>query len=481
MAKADDIKAKIRPSDIISKYVQLKPGGSGKFKAPCPFHAEKTPSFTVDDNRGTWRCFGACQTGGDIFDFIMKADNVEFKEAVERVSPGATKREGHSIDDLNKMASTTFLDTLLSGKHPHVLELLEKRGLTLDDAKRFGLGFDNQTLKKLYQSKKVALKSAVYSGLLRIGKDYEKIKDADYPNAKELLKGRLTFEIRSEYGQVIAFAGRSLADGGTKYLNTKSTHLFDKSNTLYGLNWAMAEARSKQAIVVVEGYMDVIRAHIHGYTNVVACMSSSITPHQLKKLSTMLGSECDITLCLDNDDAGHKGMDLAMELSPTIPNTFRRVDLSVYKVKDVDELLTKHPDNWFEAVSNAEIQPKPRNVEIARPSDERKELYREDYMMGLMIKLGRMRVPYSFLKPPLKDELNKMLFGVLTTGKAIPDELQEHANYVSGLLFAPATMRELTQVIRIAKIQHAKELLKGMSDPVDIQKQAEILRDAYGR
>ena len=164
MAKADDIKARIKPSDVISKYVQLKRAGSGKFKAPCPFHSEKTPSFTVDDNRGTWHCFGACQTGGDIFDFIMKADNVEFKDAVERVSPGATKREGHSTDELNKIASTTFVDTLLSGKSPHVLEHLEKRGLTPDHAKRFGLGFDNQTLKKIYQSKKVALKSAIYSG-----------------------------------------------------------------------------------------------------------------------------------------------------------------------------------------------------------------------------------------------------------------------------------------------------------------------------
>ena len=432
----------------------------------------------VDDNRLTWRCFGACQVGGDIFDFIMKADNVEFKDAVERVSPGATKHEGHSIDDLNKLASTTFLDTLLSGKYPHIQEHLQARGLTDEHAQRFGLGFDNQTLKKIYQNKKVALKSAIYSGLLRVNKDFKAIRDTDYPQASELLKGRITFEIRSEYGQVIAFAGRSLTDKGTKYLNTKSTHLFDKSNTLYGLNWAMDEARSKQAIVVVEGYMDVIKAHIHGYTNVVACMSSSITAHQLKKLSTLLGKECDITLCLDNDDAGRKGMDLAMDLSPTVPNIFRRVDLSVYKVKDVDELLTKHPDAWLAAVSNAEIQPKPRSVVIPRPSDERKEHYREDYMIGLMIALGKR--PYSFLNPPMKDESNKQIFEALATGKQVPDELQEHATYARGLLFSEPGMVEVLQVVRLIKIDHAKARLKVLTDPVEIEKQVEVLRDAYG-
>ena len=418
MPKADEIKARVRPSDIIGKYVQLKPAGTGKFKAPCPFHSEKTPSFQVDDNRKTWRCFGACQIGGDIFDFICKADNVEFKEAVEKVAPGATKREGYSIDDLNKIASTTFVDTLLSGKYPHALEVLEKRGLSADHAKQFGLGFDNQTLKKIYQDKKVPLKQAVYSGLIRTSDKLETIKDADYPKATELMKGRITFEIRNEYGQVIAFAGRALTDKGPKYLNTKATHLFDKSSTLYGLNWAIDEARSKQAIVVVEGYMDVIRAHIHGYLNVVACMSSSITANQLKRLSTVLGKECDIVVCLDNDEAGGKGIDLVMALSPTVPNTFRVVDLSPYNVKDIDELLTKTPSAWLAAVSNAEIRTKPRNVVIPRPSEDRQELYREDYMIGMMLEIER--VPYSFLAPPLKDETNKEIFRiVLTTGQPL--------------------------------------------------------------
>ena len=478
MPKADEIKSRVRPSDIIGKYVQLKPAGSGKFKAPCPFHSEKTPSFQVDDNRKTWRCFGACQTGGDIFDFVSKAENIEFKAAVERVAPGATKREGYSTEDIHKIASVAFVDTLLSGKHPNVIEFLEKRGLTTDHAKRFGLGYDNQTLKKLLQNKKVPLKPAIYSGLLRTSIEPKKIKETDYPKATELLKGRITFEIRNEYDQVIAFAGRALTDNGPKYLNTKVTHLFNKSNTLYGLNWAKDEARSKQAIVVVEGYMDVIRAHIHGYLNVVACMSSSITAGQLKRLSTVLGKECDITVCLDNDDAGRKGTDLVMELSPTVPNTFRVVDLSPYSVKDIDELLTNHPRAWLAAVSNAEIRTKPRNVVIARPSEERAELYREDYMIGIMLEIER--VPYSFLEPPLKDETNKQIFNILTTGQPIPDELTEHANYARGLLFAVPTMRELFEAIRLARIEQAKTHLKGLSDTNEIDKQVNVLRDAYG-
>ncbi len=312
MSVIDEVKSRIDIVDLVGEHVQLKRAGRN-FKAICPFHTEKTPSFSVSPERQAWYCFGACGTGGDIFNFIMKRDDLEFGEALRLLA----QRAGVSMGDrwepqederrqrllqANEAAAAYFHHALLHAKPAEAARAyLTSRGLDEETIEAFQLGYSPDTWDAL----KSHLKERDYrdEDLLAAGLLVESDR-----GGYDRFRGRLMFPIRDERGRVVGFGARALAppDGsadspGAKYINTPQTPMFDKSGLLYALDRAKEAIRREKSVVVVEGYMDAIAAHQFGMSNVVASMGTALTERQIRALERF---KAKILLAMDADAAG---------------------------------------------------------------------------------------------------------------------------------------------------------------------------------
>ncbi len=376
MNVTDEIKARIDIVDFISRYVPLQRSGS-TFKACCPFHQEKTPSFVVFPHTGTWHCFGACGTGGDVFTFLMKKENLDFSEALKvlakeagvelappEADPGASQRE--LLYQINSQAAAYFRNLL----HRHsaaapAREYLQRRGIHKDVAELFQLGFalnswDNLRNHLLEQG--FSDEQLQKAGLLKYNEQRNRYYDA--------FRNRLIIPIRDRQGRVIGFGGRVLDDSLPKYLNTGETPLFHKSRVVFGLDLAHRAIREADEVIIVEGYMDVIAAHQHGYTNVVACMGTAITQEQLQQLQRFT---TNFVLALDADAAGQqatiRGLNQArqalrqlrkpvfspggrMRLEERLAANLRIVALP--QGMDPDDLIRSQPGQWEELIRTAQ-------------------------------------------------------------------------------------------------------------------------------
>ena len=284
MAAIDDIKARLDIAEVISGYVSLQRSGRA-FKACCPFHQERTPSFYVNPERQSWHCFGACATGGDIFGFIMKAENLEFKEALQRLAQQAgvtlpTRERQSEQDDLyrlNEAAREFFQQYLASSIGAGARSYLEGRGISRESVSKFELGLspvDGQGLFAYLMKAGFAPEQMVRAGAVYQHQD---------GGHRDAFRGRLIIPIRNGQGELGGFGSRALDDSMPKYLNTGRTLVFDKGRTLYALHLAREAAR-QQGMVIVEGYMDAISAHQHGYENVVASMGTALTDQQVAEV-----------------------------------------------------------------------------------------------------------------------------------------------------------------------------------------------------
>jgi DNA primase len=371
MAISDDIKARLDIVDVVSKYVPALKQAGRNFKAPCPFHQEKTPSFVVFPDRQTWRCFGACATGGDAFSFVMRADGVDFPSALhqlaaeagvevpDRRAPDAAPRSPHV--ELNEQANRFFKDALASDRGSNVRAYLAGRGLGDEVIAAFGLGYgpaNGDELARRLDGLGFSRERTVAAGLATMGDD---------GSVRDMFRGRLTFPIRNESGDVVGFGGRALDDTPPKYLNTPQTDAFDKSRLLYGLDRAReAIANDGRRAVVVEGYMDVIAAHEKGFRNVVASMGTALTQAQVDLL---LARADTVVLALDADAAGQGAMfrsllDLAQRNAGATRgrrNALRQRSMvfDVFRVarlplgKDPDDLIRTDASLWRHAVDEA--------------------------------------------------------------------------------------------------------------------------------
>ena len=313
MSVVDDIKARLDIVDTVSGYVPLQKSGR-YFKASCPFHTEKTPSFIVNSERQSWRCFGACATGGDAFSFVMRMEKLDFGEALRLLAQktGVTlseKRDGDSSDKLyriNQVAARFYRDTLESSLGQTAMKYLEERGVSTEAMDRFELGLSPggwNGLKTHLLALGIAENQAVEAGLLQRGED---------ANTWDFFKGRLMFPIHNKQGRIAGFGARALDDSTPKYLNTSRTPIFDKRSTLYSLHMAAEPIRTDNTAVVVEGYMDVIAAHQFGYTNVVASMGTALTEQQVSQLKSLA---TNFVLALDPDAAGQEATLRSLESS----------------------------------------------------------------------------------------------------------------------------------------------------------------------
>ena len=256
MSVVDDIRDKLDIVEVISGYVPLRKAGRN-FKARCPFHTEKTPSFTVSPERQTWRCFGACATGGDIFNFVMRKDNVEFGEALRRLAESAgvevSSRPKEQVDleeslfRVNQEAARFYNEMLMSPEGRAALKYLNDRGIDDKAIEEFQLGYSpkgRDRLRTHLATLDANLGHAAQAGLLR---------SDDEGNVRDFFFGRLMVPILDRRGRVAGFGGRSLDGSNPKYINTPATPIFDKQATLYALDKAASAIREQETAVIVEG------------------------------------------------------------------------------------------------------------------------------------------------------------------------------------------------------------------------------------
>lgn len=375
MTAIDEIKERVDIVEFIGRYVQLKRAGS-TYKGLCPFHDERTPSFAVFPQTGTWRCFGACGVGGDIFAFLMQREHLDFREALQMLaseygitledSRDGSQDERARLYEINETAALDFQETLRHHRGAQVArDYLQQRGIDGQAIDQFRIGYALDTwsgLRDFLSERGWSLEEQIRAGLSKRHEERNTVYDA--------FRGRVMIPIRDRQGRVIGFGGRVLGDGQPKYLNTAETPLFQKSHVIFGLDLAKESIRKANQVVIVEGYMDVIAAHQYGFTNVVACMGTSLTSDQLQQLHRFTNN---FILALDADAAGQqatvRGLNQARQSllrvqKPTVTASGQvrlterlSANLAIVSMpegQDPDDVVRKTPDLWRQLVEKAQ-------------------------------------------------------------------------------------------------------------------------------
>jgi len=310
MSTIEEIKARIDIVDLVSETVELRRSGRN-YSGFCPFHSNtRTPAFAVWPETGTWRCFGECNDGGDIFKFVMKKEGWDFPEAMRVLAERAgvdlrppTPEEQEQSEENERLrvlledAVTFYRHNLLNTPHGKAaLDYLHRRGLSDETIEAFGLGYapDSWDAASIHFRSKGYLDEELVDAGLASARDSGGIYDR--------FRSRVVLPIRDERGRMAGFGARTLdPEGLPKYLNSPQTELFDKSNILFGLDRARREIRAKDQVVIVEGYMGVLSPHQHGFTNVVATMGTALTEQHLRLIKRFTRR---IILAMDSDAAG---------------------------------------------------------------------------------------------------------------------------------------------------------------------------------
>ncbi len=315
-ALLDDIRAAVDIVDLVSRFVNLRKAGS-HWKGLCPFHSEKTPSFTVNPQKNIFHCFG-CGVGGDAFGFVMRQDRLSFPEAVRALAKTAgialpeeraAGRGDSGREELIRvmdLAGRLYADLLWKPAGERARAYLEQRGIDTGIARHFGLGWAPEgweTLLTFMKGEKVPEEALIAAGLA--------VARENRAGAYDRFRGRLLFPIRDLQGRVVAFGGRGFGDEQPKYLNSPETPLYTKGNLLYAADLARTTIQSENRALLVEGYVDCIMAHQHGFTGTVAALGTAFTPAQL----ALLRRYCDeVITFFDADAAGQKAAARAEEL-----------------------------------------------------------------------------------------------------------------------------------------------------------------------
>lgn len=373
-----EIKDRLNIVDVLSGYIQLKKAGTS-FKALCPFHSERTPSLNISPQRQIWHCFG-CGEGGDIFEFVMKYENLDFREALKILAQKAgvqlpeyrpqdpkEQEEKELFLRINDFAARLYHRVLTSEEHgKEAMKYLTDRGLTADTVKQWQIGFAPDEFHFLHHAllkKNIKEDSIIKSGVCVKG---------EKGDVYDRFRGRVTFPVFDYFGRIVGFSARILPkfdDGKSgKYINSPETLIYQKSKILFGLNFAKDEIRKNNEAVIVEGQMDAIASHQAGVKNVVASSGTALTQHQISSLGKLTRN---LKFCFDADQAGQNALKKAREVQlsvisswqlevshgadSTIARPFNQkvVDLSDSGAKDADELIKKEPQRWQQLTNEA--------------------------------------------------------------------------------------------------------------------------------
>jgi len=354
MGVIDEVKQRADIVDVVSQYATLTKAGR-TFRALCPFHSEKHPSFFVYPEQQSWHCFGACNTGGDVFSFIMKKQGIDFGEALHllaqragvsipsRFEPGAESEERQKLYQANEATALYFHNLLLdSSAGEKARSYVIGRGFTLKTIADFQLGLSPNSWEGLKQY--LMDKGYSESELLNAGL----IIEAETGKTHDRFRNRLMFPIRDARGRVTGFGARALDDSLPKYINSPQTPIFDKSSRLYGINLATVAIRQQGLAVIVEGYMDVITAHQNGFHNVVASMGTSVTERQVSTLKRLTKN---MALALDADAAGDEATLRAVGYENTLDAEVRVIILP--RGKDPDDIIKEDTKTWQKLLEEA--------------------------------------------------------------------------------------------------------------------------------
>jgi len=378
MTPTDEIRARLDIVDVVGAYVPLQRAGR-IYKGRCPFHEERTPSFVVFPDSGNWRCFGACASGGDVFTFVMRAENLDFRGAMEVLakragvalappSPAAAEQEDRRERLMAAAAAAAAFYHHQLTRSPAAepaRAYLRARGFGLAVAQAFQLGWapdDGAALAGELRRRGFGEAELVEAGLAR---------PRDGGGIFDTFRGRVAFPIHDPRGRAIGFGARTLDPHGVpKYLNSPQSAIFDKSHVLFGLHAAARAIRAGGVAVVVEGYTDVVRAHTAGFDNVVASLGTALTDHQVTALKRFART---IVLALDADAAGQaatlRGLEVARAAAagawaPVVtgrgPKRYERrsdIELRVATLpagKDPDDVIRDDPARWRDLIAGAQ-------------------------------------------------------------------------------------------------------------------------------
>lgn len=365
----DQVKERTDIIDLIGSHVTLRQSGRG-FKGLCPFHNEKTPSFVVYPDSQSYHCFG-CGKSGDVFTYVMETENLDFRDALKQLAERAgvtleasrRHREPEKdqvrerLTELNERAAAFFSNLLwTSTAAAQARAVLETRGVDRRTAERFSIGFapdSYDALRSHFKARNVDDAELIAAGLL--------VEREDGHNW-DRFRNRIVFPIANRDGRVVGFGARAMGDQQPKYLNSPQTAIFDKRSLLYALDKAHSDIRARREIVIVEGYMDAIAAHQHGYGNVVATMGTALTVNQVSSVRRYVDR---VFLALDSDAAGQlatlRGLDAVREsfsddmkavVEPGAMIRFERTIGAEIRVvvlpqgKDPDDFIRSNPEAW---------------------------------------------------------------------------------------------------------------------------------------
>ena len=358
--QVQEVKDHVDIVEIISSYLTVKKAGTN-YKACCPFHNEKSPSFMISPERQTFKCFG-CSEGGDVISFVEKMEGLDFYNALKLLAEKAGVKlkndtvkygeKNHSADtktrifEINEWTKKIYQKILLD--HPKAekaREYLKKRGMTLEVMKNFEIGYAPDSwdfILRFLNSKGYTDAEAVLGGVA-IKSEKGKIFDR--------FRGRIVFPINNIMGNTIAFTSRIIEEreNEAKYINSAESSIYTKGKTIYGLDKAKMAIKDADLAILVEGNMDVIACHQAGFKNVVAVSGTALTLEQLTILSRYASQ---IAFCFDADNAGQTAMKRAIRIA--LQNDFSTRVISLSKpFKDPDEAIKADPENWVKAVKKA--------------------------------------------------------------------------------------------------------------------------------
>lgn len=353
----DEIRARLRVSDVVGRRVKLTKKGR-EYSGLCPFHNEKTPSFTVNDDKAFFHCFG-CGEHGDVIGFVMKTEGASFPEAVEKLageaglevprqSPQERERfeRQKTLADVCEAAANWFAGRLKHASGREALAYLKDRGLTDKTIAGFRLGHapdERDALKKALMADGIDEAQLIEAGLI--------IKPDDGRPTYDRFRGRIMFPITDRRGRVIAFGGRILGDGQPKYLNSPETPLFNKSRVLYGLAPAREAVRRDATVIVTEGYMDVIALHQAGFDGAVAPLGTALTEGHIEELWRLVPEP---VLCFDGDEAGRRAAARAADrVMPLLKPGFSLRFALLPPGEDPDSLVKDQGPDAFASVLDA--------------------------------------------------------------------------------------------------------------------------------
>jgi DNA primase len=351
-----EIRDRLDIIEVISSYIPTKKSGAN-YKATCPFHNEKSASLMISAQKQIWHCFG-CGEGGDIFGFVMRYENLDFREALQRLAQRAgvelPERSGKPSEDkkiiedlirINNFTAKFYQKQLESDAAKEARNYLAERGLNEQTLIYWEIGFAPDSFDSLIkglQSKKVDSKSALLAGV---------VAKNDRGNIFDRFRNRITFPIKNYFGDTVGFTARVLpsGDNGTaKYINSPETPIYNKSKILFGMHAAKPSIRKADEAVIVEGQMDCITAHQAGFDNTVATSGTAMTEDHLRLIGRLTKN---LKFCFDSDAAGVQALRRAGELAMSMG--FRIKVVVLKDAKDPDELIRSSPGAWRKAVQDS--------------------------------------------------------------------------------------------------------------------------------